>query len=221
MNTLASSVGLLTQADLEEMRRKKDREDMIRNYQFRPPAAPKLFPTSSQQSQRAHSAAIHKNSSSNSSSSTRLNEPLPSRNRTSRQSRGGSAHTGHAQHKSSSNNNKHYVIDSAEREIWMLQVLCQILQTDNLTDVQSWLVSTSDSEKERVKQLIDQAMRGLEESGRVNEQNNNISNSIDYTTKTPKSNHYTNNNNNNNTNDEKNESINQSSINKIENALKK
>lgn len=220
MNTLASSVGLLTQADLEEMRRKKDREDMIRNYQFRPPAAPKLFPTSSQQSQRAHSAAIHKNSSS-SSSSTRLNEPLPSRNRTSRQSRGGSAHTGHAQHKSSSNNNKHYVIDSAEREIWMLQVLCQILQTDNLTDVQSWLVSTSDSEKERVKQLIDQAMRGLEESGRVNEQNNNnnnISNSIDYTTKTPKSNHYT---NNNNTNDEKNESINQSSINKIENALKK
>ena len=84
------------------------------------------------------------------------------------------------------------------------------------------LVATSDSEKERVKQLIDQAMRGLEESGRVNEQNNNnnISNSIDYTTKTPKSNHYTN-NNNNNTNDEKNESINQSSINKIENALKK
>jgi hypothetical protein len=216
---LASSVGLLTQADLEEMRRKKDREDMIRNYQFRPPAVPKLLPTSSsQQSQRAHSAAIHKNT--NSSSSTRLNEPLPSRNRTSRQSRGGSAHTGHAQHKSSSNNNKHYVIDSAEREIWMLQVLCQILQTDNLTDVQSWLVSTSDSEKERVKQLIDQAMRGLEESGRVNEQNNNnnISNSIDYTTKTPKSNHYS---NSNNINEEKNESINQSSINKIEHALKK
>lgn len=50
----------------------------------------------------------------------------------------------------------------------MLQVLCQILQTESLVDVQSWLVSTSDTEKERVKQLINQAMKGLEESGRIN-----------------------------------------------------
>lgn len=73
----------------------------------------------------------------------------------------------------------------------MLQVLCQILQTESLVDVQSWLVSASDSgilflmnksntilgsniimgdffqDKEKVKQLIDQAMRGLEESGRI------------------------------------------------------
>lgn len=73
----------------------------------------------------------------------------------------------------------------------MLQVLCQILQTENLSDVQSWLVAASDNgelgidlfytswflgfiefdlifiEKERVKQLIDQAMSGLEQSGRI------------------------------------------------------
>ena len=29
----------------------------------------------------------------------------------------------------------------------MLQVLCQILQTDNLADVQAWLVSTGDNGK--------------------------------------------------------------------------
>lgn len=58
----------------------------------------------------------------------------------------------------------------------MLQVLCQILQTESLVDVQSWLVSTNDAEKERVKQLINQAMKGLEESGRINtiaEENSN------------------------------------------------
>jgi hypothetical protein len=49
----------------------------------------------------------------------------------------------------------------------MLQVLCQILQTDKLVDVQSWLVSASDSDKEKVKALIDMAMKGLEESGRI------------------------------------------------------
>ena len=49
----------------------------------------------------------------------------------------------------------------------MLQVLCQILQTDKLVDVQSWLVSANEQDKEKVKQLIDQAMKGLEESGRI------------------------------------------------------
>jgi hypothetical protein len=49
----------------------------------------------------------------------------------------------------------------------MLQVLCQILQTDKLVDVQSWLVSASEADKEKVKALIDMAMKGLEESGRI------------------------------------------------------
>lgn len=57
----------------------------------------------------------------------------------------------------------------------MLQVLCQILQTESLVDVQSWLVSASDSDKEKVKQLIDQAMKGLEQSGRINNEDTQYS----------------------------------------------
>jgi hypothetical protein len=57
----------------------------------------------------------------------------------------------------------------------MLQVLCQILQTESLVDVQSWLVSASDSDKEKVKQLIDQAMKGLEQSGRINNEDSQYS----------------------------------------------
>lgn len=225
LNSLASSVGLLTQSDLEEMRRKKEREEMIRNYQFRP--APRFPPPgSSNGSSRAQSAITKIKTPA-----ARLNEQLPPQSRhhrgTSRQlSRGlsASAHLNTA----SNHNNKQYVIDSADRELWMLQVLCQILQTDNLTDVQSWLVSTNDSEKERVKQLIDQAMRGLEESGRISEQNANyLSNQ---TPKHTSSNNQTSNNNNNNTinhnqyftNQLTNEiNENKSSLAHIENALQK
>ena len=71
------------------------------------------------------------------SSNGRLNEPVLTTRRTSRYSRGG---TRSSQQLASSN--KKYIVDQADREAWMLQVLCQILQTDNLTDVQSWLVST-------------------------------------------------------------------------------
>ena len=59
----------------------------------------------------------------------------------------------------------------------MLQVLCQILQTDNLVDVQAWLVSANDSEKEKIKKLIDHAMTGLEDSGRIEQQYDNENNS--------------------------------------------
>jgi hypothetical protein len=143
LNSLASSVGLLTQSDLEEMRRKKEREEMIRNYQFRP--APRFPPPgSSNGSSRAQSAITKIKTPA-----ARLNEPLPPQSRhhrTSRQlSRGLSASANHLNTATASN--KHYVIDSADRELWMLQVLCQILQTDNLADVQSWLVSTNDSGK--------------------------------------------------------------------------
>ncbi|CAF1055374.1 unnamed protein product [Brachionus calyciflorus] len=143
LNSLASSVGLITQNDLEEQKRKKEREQMIKNLQ-------KQNPTSSQSRKLT--------SHGQSSSTGRLNEPLLTGRRTkgSRASRGVPL-TG-----------KNYIVDQAEREAWMLQVLCQILQTDSLVDVQSWLVSANDTEKEKIKQLIDQAMKGLEESGRIN-----------------------------------------------------
>lgn len=68
----------------------------------------------------------------------------------------------------------------------MLQVLCQVLKTDNINDVQAWLVASNPTglfltssylqliftfcviiEKEAVRQLITSALKGLEESGRI------------------------------------------------------
>lgn len=58
-----------------------------------------------------------------------------------------------------------------EREMWMLQVLCQLLGTSNLEDVQSWLVSASPSEKEQARMMINSALQGLKESERTNNTN--------------------------------------------------
>jgi hypothetical protein len=65
----------------------------------------------------------------------------------------------------------------------MLQVLCQILKTENMGEIQAWLVASSPNglfdyslyirlrlyilEKEAVRQLITSAIKGLEESGRI------------------------------------------------------
>ncbi|CAF4089385.1 unnamed protein product [Rotaria sp. Silwood2] len=65
-----------------------------------------------------------------------------------------------------------FCVDEQEREMWMLQVLCQILQTDNINEIQSWLVSSGPNEKEAVRQLITAAIKGLEENGRIQTSNN-------------------------------------------------
>ncbi|CAF4559943.1 unnamed protein product [Rotaria sp. Silwood1] len=52
----------------------------------------------------------------------------------------------------------------------MLQVLCQLLGTDHLEDVQSWLVSASPAEKEQARTMINSALRGLKESERTSSQ---------------------------------------------------
>ncbi len=66
----------------------------------------------------------------------------------------------------------------------MLQVLCQLLGTSNLEDVQSWLVSASQTgsfsylwvfylthfysiEKEQARSMINSALRGFKESERT------------------------------------------------------
>ncbi|CAF0789721.1 unnamed protein product [Adineta ricciae] len=54
-----------------------------------------------------------------------------------------------------------------EREMWMLQVLCQLLGTSNLEDVQSWLISATPTEKEQARTMINSALRGLKESERI------------------------------------------------------
>ncbi len=69
----------------------------------------------------------------------------------------------------------------------MLQVLCQLLGTSNLEDVQSWLVSATSAglfylfisimndlllfiEKDQARTMINSALRGLKESERTNNQ---------------------------------------------------
>ena len=67
----------------------------------------------------------------------------------------------------------------------MLQVLCQILKTENINEVQAWLTASSPSglysrfssyrsfrleislEKDAVRQLITSAIKGLEDTGRI------------------------------------------------------
>ncbi|CAF1642989.1 unnamed protein product [Rotaria magnacalcarata] len=60
-----------------------------------------------------------------------------------------------------------FSVPENEREMWMLQVLCQLLGTSQLEDVQSWLVSAAPAEKEQARTMINAALRGLKESERT------------------------------------------------------
>jgi hypothetical protein len=163
LNTLASSVGLLTQNDIENMKITKERNELL--YPAMMPDQTKLRSKSTGNMSKVATPLKPR------TMSRRLNEPL----NTGRSSRKSSRNTGYRLN--TGNNNNKYIVDQNEREIWMLQVLCQILQTENLAEVQSWLVSASDSEKDRIKVMIDHAMKGLEESGRI-EENENSGNTI-------------------------------------------
>ncbi|CAF1112466.1 unnamed protein product [Didymodactylos carnosus] len=66
-----------------------------------------------------------------------------------------------------------------ERDMWMLQVLCQLLGTSNLEDVQSWLVSASQIEKDQARSMINSALKGLKESERAPPQAHQLNNTID------------------------------------------
>lgn len=158
LNSLASSVGLLTKSDIENYQRKKERNEMMKNLQKNSQARP------STTANAGMCTPLRKPGSS----ATRYNEPLLTGRK---KSRAGSKRFSRGASSGRLTGNKHFIVDQSDRETWMLQVLCQILQTDNLADVQAWLVSTNDTEKERVKQLIDHAMKGLEQSGRIIEQN--------------------------------------------------
>ncbi len=162
----------MTQNDLEEYKKKKEREQMIKQMKDQ-----SRKPSSSQSSKLQPLKPMSKQQLSSPGTGSRLNEPVLTTRRTSRYSRSGSRGL-------LASSNKKYIVDQADREAWMLQVLCQILQTDNLVDVQAWLVSASEPEKEKIKQLIDQAMKGLEDSGRIEQQyqpqeSNNEMNSLD------------------------------------------
>ncbi|CAF2344631.1 unnamed protein product [Rotaria sp. Silwood2] len=60
----------------------------------------------------------------------------------------------------------YYKVDDHEREAWMLQVLCQILGTDDISLVQTWLASSHKAERDLARQLIVRALDGLGEGDR-------------------------------------------------------
>lgn len=191
LNSLASSVGLLTQNDIEEYKRKKDRDEMIKKLKEQSMSRNALASSHSQRpkSLRPLLGSSHQQLSSSSGlpQSQRLNEKVPKSRRTSRFSRqstrtgtgtGGTAGGLGSSHRGAGAVEGKFVVDQADREAWMLQVLCQVLQTDNLVDVQAWLVSANDNEKEKIKQLIDRAMSGLENSGRIEQQDASVADTV-------------------------------------------
>jgi hypothetical protein len=99
LNSLASSVGLLTQTDIEDMKKKKERDEMIKN----------LHKPKNPASQRSNLASKSLQTPAT-SKSQRLNEPLLTGRRTSRFSRAGS--------KGIQTGNK-YIVNSADREAWV------------------------------------------------------------------------------------------------------
>ncbi|XP_030256371.1 protein TBATA isoform X1 [Sparus aurata] len=53
-----------------------------------------------------------------------------------------------------------------DQELMVLELLCQILQTDSLSTVQQWLLLTGQREKDLVMGMIKQALDGVDPSGR-------------------------------------------------------
>jgi hypothetical protein len=139
LNNLALSVGLVTQNDLDNHLKKKERAKLLKSLEHE---------TQNSKPQTAQSTS-KKPQSSYSSRGSLVSRSL------------------------SAANKPDFIVDEQDRESWMLQVLCQILQTDSLVDVQSWLVSSDSSEKEKVQKLINQAMIGLQASGRIIEKHDN------------------------------------------------
>jgi len=106
LNTLASSLGLLTQTDLENLKKRKEKEEMIKRLQEgnKTPASRSQHMKNAQQANKTQTPA---------SGSGRLNEPLLTGRRTSRQSR--QSRTG----SKAMSSGKKYIVDQSEREAWV------------------------------------------------------------------------------------------------------
>ncbi|XP_028286189.1 protein TBATA [Parambassis ranga] len=70
--------------------------------------------------------------------------------------------------KSSSQNLKHSQ-PFHDQELTVLELLCQILQTDSLSTVQQWLLLAGHREKDMVMGMLRQALDGVDLSGRHNQ----------------------------------------------------
>ena len=114
LNSLATSVGLITEDDIDNYKKRKEREEMIKSIQQLPKSPMhRISRTPMLQSslQKANKPAT---SNGMGTASTRaLNEPLNT-GRKSRQSRSHSRLTG-----LTSSSNKKYVVNQADREVWV------------------------------------------------------------------------------------------------------
>ncbi|CAF1310021.1 unnamed protein product, partial [Didymodactylos carnosus] len=54
--------------------------------------------------------------------------------------------------------------------IWLLPLLCYVLQTDNITDAQNWLVSANNTEKRLAMELIKRTMQDLNQENTTNDE---------------------------------------------------
>lgn len=102
---MASSIGLITQSDIEEMKRKRERDEMIKSLQAKKPESQQRKTMTAQPGNRTSQGP-------QSSGSTRLNEPLPTgRRRTGASRRASRGLTGASGRK--------FLVEQAEREAWV------------------------------------------------------------------------------------------------------
>ncbi|CAF4597437.1 unnamed protein product [Rotaria socialis] len=154
---IAEMVGFVTSDDLVELENRKETPVTLPQISATTPAPAPITPLPTSASKRPKSSGQY------SRQSGRWNETPKSANRIR------SAAGRRTPFKSYLPN--HLVcVDDQEREMWMIQVLSQILKTDNISEIQSWLVSSGPNEKEAVRQLITAAIKGLEENGRIQTQ---------------------------------------------------
>lgn len=123
---MASSIGLITQSDIEEMRQKRERDEMIKSMQ----AASKK-PESHQQQRKppqtgSNGGRLATGNVPQTSGSTRLNEPLPTgRRRTGASRRASRGLTGAS--RGGATGSRKFLVDQADREAWVIAVFVVFL----------------------------------------------------------------------------------------------
>ena len=116
LNTLASSVGLLTHSDVDEYNRRRAADDWQAKHSHKPTSSSsnmsvKLQPINYTKPSSKSASSLGKRPDRSSYSSGRLNEPVPKTRHTSRFSRGAS--------NGQLASGKKFIVEQADREAWV------------------------------------------------------------------------------------------------------
>ncbi|CAF1588585.1 unnamed protein product, partial [Didymodactylos carnosus] len=65
--------------------------------------------------------------------------------------------------------------------IWLLPLLCHVLQTDNLTDAQNWLVNANNTEKRLAMEVISRTMQDMNQEDTASDISKTSAPQISYT----------------------------------------